>query len=94
MARDKAYINPEKCKECGQCFDACPYNAIVDIMRPCRRACPVDAIQADEDGRVWIDDEKCIRCGSCISKCPFGAISMLPGSKPKRRDGDFAKEER
>ena len=75
MARDKAYINPEKCKECGQCFDACPYNAIVDIMRPCRRACPVDAIQADEDGRVWIDDEKCIRCGSCISKCPFGAIS-------------------
>ena len=24
MARDKAYINPEKCKECGQCFDACP----------------------------------------------------------------------
>lgn len=39
------------------------------------RFCPVDAIQADEDGRVWIDDEKCIRCGSCISKCPFGAIS-------------------
>ncbi len=75
MARDKAYINPEKCKECGQCYDACPYNAIVDIMRPCRRACPVDAIQAGEDGRVRIDDEKCIRCGSCIRGCPFGAIS-------------------
>lgn len=75
MTREKAYIDPEKCKECGQCFHACPYNAIVDIMRPCRRACPVDAIQAGEDGRVRIDDEKCIRCGSCISGCPFGAIS-------------------
>lgn len=75
MTRDKAYIDPEKCKECGQCYDACPYHAIVDIMRPCRRACPVDAIQVGDDGRVRIDDEKCIRCGSCISKCPFGAIA-------------------
>ena len=75
MTRDKAYIDPDKCRECGQCYNACPYNAIVDIMRPCRRACPVDAIQAKKDGRVKIDDEKCIRCGSCISACPFGAIS-------------------
>lgn len=75
MTRDKAYINPDLCRECGQCYDACPYNAIVDIMRPCRRACPVDAIQVGEDGRVCIDDEKCIRCGACISSCPFGAIS-------------------
>ena len=92
MTRDKAYINPDRCKECGQCYQACPYNAIVDIMRPCRRACPVDAIQAGEDGRVRIDDEKCIRCGSCISGCPFGAVSdssrmlevidYLKGGKP------------
>lgn len=75
MTRDKAYIDPDKCKECGQCYQACPYNAIVDIMRPCRRACPVDAISAKKDGRVKIDDEKCIRCGSCISACPFGAVS-------------------
>ncbi len=76
MTRDKAYIDPNKCKECGQCYEACPYNAIVDIMRPCRRACPVDAIQASEvDGRVNIDESKCIRCGACINSCPFGAIS-------------------
>lgn len=76
MTRTKAYIDPNKCKECGQCYDACPYNAIVDIMRPCRRACPVDAIQAsDEDGTVNINEEKCIRCGACINSCPFGAIS-------------------
>lgn len=75
MLRNKAYIDPEKCKECGQCYEACPYNAIVDIMRPCRRACPVDAIQVTDEGRVGIDDEKCIRCGACISSCPFGAVS-------------------
>ncbi len=76
MTRDKAYIDPDKCKECGQCYEACPYNAIVDIMRPCRRACPVDAIQASEvDGRVNIDESKCIRCGACIHSCPFSAIS-------------------
>ena len=75
MLRNKAYIDPEKCKECGQCYEACPYNAIVDIMRPCRRACPVDAIQVGDEGRVDIDDEKCIRCAACISSCPFGAIS-------------------
>ncbi|MCD7825962.1 MAG: 4Fe-4S dicluster domain-containing protein [Clostridiaceae bacterium] len=75
MTRDKAYIDPSKCKECGQCYEACPYNAIVDIMRPCRRACPVDAIQVGEDGKVTINDEKCIRCGACIHACPFGAVT-------------------
>lgn len=75
MTRDKAYIDPNHCKECGKCYEACPYNAIADIMRPCRRACPVDAIKVGEDGRVNIDDEKCIRCGACINSCPFGAIS-------------------
>ena len=44
MLRDKAYIDPEKCRECGKCHDACPYNAIADLMRPCKRTCPVDAI--------------------------------------------------
>ena len=75
MLRDKAYIDPQKCKECGKCHDACPYNAIADLMRPCKRTCPVDAIQVGEDKIVRIDDEKCIRCGSCIKDCPFGAIS-------------------
>lgn len=75
MLRDKAYIDPEKCRECGKCHDACPYNAIADLMRPCKRTCPVDAITMDEDKKVQIDESKCIRCGSCIKDCPFGAIT-------------------
>lgn len=75
MMRDRAYIDPQKCRECGRCHDACPYNAIADLVRPCKKSCPVDAISMDENHIVVIDEEKCIRCGQCIKNCPFGAIS-------------------
>lgn len=74
MLRDRAYIDPNNCKECGKCSEACPYNAIADLMRPCRRSCLVDAISRDENNVVVIDEEKCIQCGNCIKNCPFGAI--------------------
>ncbi|SFR71309.1 4Fe-4S dicluster domain-containing protein [Anaeromicropila populeti] len=75
MLRDRAFIDPQNCKECGMCAKACPYNAIADLMRPCKRSCPVDAISMDENHIVVIDEEKCIRCGACIKDCPFGAIA-------------------
>ncbi len=75
MLRDRAYIDPSKCKECGKCSTACPYNAIADLTRPCKKSCPVDAITMDENRIVDINEEKCINCGSCIKNCPFGAIS-------------------
>ena len=75
MGKDRAYIDPSQCKECGLCSKACPYNAIADLMRPCKRACPVDAMSFDENGICVIDEEKCIQCGHCIHSCPFGAIA-------------------
>lgn len=74
MGRDRAYIDPSKCKECGLCAKSCPYNAIADLVRPCKRNCPVDAMTMDENGICRIDEEKCIQCGACIHSCPFGAI--------------------
>ena len=70
----RAYIDPNKCKECGKCAQACPYNAIAHLNRPCKKVCPVDAITFDEYGICLIDEDKCIRCGVCIHNCPFGAI--------------------
>lgn len=67
-------IDPQKCKECGMCAKACPYNAIAHLRRPCKFSCPVDAITYDEYGISEIDNSKCIRCGQCIHSCPFGAI--------------------
>ncbi|OGO79392.1 MAG: ferredoxin [Clostridiales bacterium GWB2_37_7] len=70
----RAYINQQKCIECGKCKAACQYDAISDVMRPCRRSCPVDALSIDEDKKAVIDNEKCIQCGACLYQCPFGAI--------------------
>lgn len=76
IGRDRAHIDPGICKECGRCAQACPYNAIAELIRPCRRACPVDAITMDpETGICQIDEKKCIQCGACVRSCPFGAIS-------------------
>lgn len=71
----RAYINQQKCVECGRCKAACPYDAISDVMRPCKRACPVDALSFDEEKKAVIDNDKCIQCGACVYQCPFGAIT-------------------
>ena len=62
----RSHIDASKCKECGQCAKACPYNAIAHLKRPCKFSCPVDAITYDEHGISIIDKNKCIRCGKCI----------------------------
>ena len=67
-------INASKCKKCGKCISACPYNAIVKITVPCESACPVCAISKDETGFACIDFERCVSCGKCIMACPFGAV--------------------
>ena len=72
--RLRSHIDPQKCKECGKCAQACPYNAIAHLKRPCKFSCPVNAITYDEYGISVIDEKKCIRCGKCIHSCPFGAI--------------------
>lgn len=74
MGDERAHIDPNKCKECGKCAQACPYSAIAHLERPCKKACPVDAITYDEYGICMIDEKKCIQCGACIHSCPFGAI--------------------
>ena len=74
IGADRSHIDPHKCKECGMCANACPYGAIVHLVRPCKKACPVGAISFDQYGFCDIDESKCINCGLCIHSCPFGAI--------------------
>lgn len=69
----KAIINKTKCIECGNCIKSCPYQAIVNHIRPCVKGCGVNAISMDQYKRAVIDDDKCIACGNCVYKCPFGA---------------------
>ncbi|MCC8061355.1 MAG: 4Fe-4S dicluster domain-containing protein [Clostridiales bacterium] len=74
MGDFRAHIDPNKCRECGKCAQACPYSAIAHLERPCKKVCPADAITYDEYGLCVIDEKKCIQCGACIHSCPFGAI--------------------
>ncbi|NLZ47990.1 MAG: 4Fe-4S binding protein [Clostridiales bacterium] len=71
----QAHIDQDLCKECGMCSKACPYNAISEVMRPCKKACPTGALDVADDRRAMIKEEKCINCGACMDICPFGAIS-------------------
>ncbi|WP_160688520.1 4Fe-4S dicluster domain-containing protein [Clostridium sp. C2-6-12] len=71
----RAYIDPDKCKECGMCTKACPYNAIVEDMRPCKKSCPTGAVHYNaDDFSAEITESQCVNCGACMSACPFGAI--------------------
>ena len=75
IAGGKSNIDASKCKSCGMCINACPYNAIVKLIVPCEQACPIGAISKGDNGTATIDFEKCITCGKCVAACPFGAVN-------------------
>jgi [FeFe] hydrogenase (group B1/B3) len=74
VVQNQAYIDKTKCIECGLCKKSCMYGAIVEISRPCERACELGAIKADKERRAAIDYNVCVQCGGCKAACPFGAI--------------------
>ena len=43
----------------------------------CRRVCPVDAIEARDDGKVEIALDRCNACGQCVVECPSRALDLL-----------------
>jgi len=72
----RAHIDQDLCKECGMCKKECPYNAIAEVIRPCKKVCPTGALSINPDNRMaMIKQEDCTDCGACMKACPFGAIS-------------------
>lgn len=75
VVQNQAYIDQNRCVECGLCKKSCRYGAILEIHRPCEQSCGVKAIVSGEDRKAVIDHNKCVSCGACVVSCPFGAIS-------------------
>lgn len=75
VIQNRAFIDQTSCIECGKCEKACPYNAIIEITRPCERACALNAIKVDDSRKAVIDSDVCASCGLCVTVCPFGAIT-------------------
>ncbi|HJV64750.1 MAG TPA: FAD-binding protein [Geomonas sp.] len=59
--RGKAALLEGKCIACGA---------------RCQSACPVDAIQMNDQGEPIIDASKCIGCVKCVKVCPAQALEM------------------
>jgi len=60
---------------------------VTDSCRQCRvgaecvEACPVDAIQWNENGALIITDS-CNGCGACVPACPYDAVQMVTRDQP------------
>ena len=59
VTRIVAKVDLDKCTFCGECMDACVYNAIV---------------VAEATQRALVFDDLCMGCGVCDTVCPAGAI--------------------
>ncbi|MGL4669230.1 MAG: 4Fe-4S dicluster domain-containing protein [Methanobacteriaceae archaeon] len=42
---------------------------------PCRRICPVDAIE-EIDGVLKVNEDNCILCRLCMISCPVGVVAI------------------
>lgn len=57
-----AVVDPERCRACKTCVEACEYGA-------------PGLVKVENRYTSWIDPAICTGCGTCSAQCPSGAIS-------------------
>lgn len=72
-----AQIDPDVCRGCGACENACPVGAIAMKLRD-----PAGAAGNAVERYAVCDEELCLGCGVCYRACKQGAIRMR--SRPQR----------
>lgn len=65
--KENLYHIPVVCNQCENAY--------------CMKACPVKAIQRNDEGIVSIGKDRCIGCGLCAQFCPMDMILLCPDEK-------------
>ena len=74
IVQGKSVIDQDKCIKCGRCVEACPYNAIIKLERPCAAGLRHGRHRLRRSmGRAKIDYDKCV------------VLRHVPGELPLRR---------
>lgn len=55
-------LNPDLCKHCGKCVEACQFNALAEAGK----------------AGILVFEELCHSCGGCTFVCPTGALHETP----------------
>jgi heterodisulfide reductase subunit A len=59
-----SHVDEMLCRACGECEEACPYNA-------------VSVVEREDGGKVArVQEALCKGCGACAVACPTGAASI------------------
>lgn len=70
-------IKVEDCSGCNEAYE-----------RACQSSCMFDAIEEDEEGKLYISFDSCAGCGACVEACKAGKLTeskdILPAMKAVR----------
>jgi MinD superfamily P-loop ATPase len=62
--RGVAFVNSEKCEECGKCVKVCRHQAL-------------KMVTIENEKRAIANTNRCTGCGKCIAICPQKAIEII-----------------
>jgi len=75
-------INSHSCDGCGDCYTACPINAILSKKRILTN---VNAVIIIENGKAKVNSDTCDGCGVCINCCHKKAITLVMNENQKNQ---------
>jgi len=75
VAVQPRYVDPAKCRACGDCAEACPQDVDDGFNQGLSKRRAVYKLYAQAFPNAFaVDKENCLDCGACVDACATGAI--------------------